>query len=83
MENNEMNYVEEETMEPEVESFETETEETGMATGVAMLIGAGLAFATTAIAKFGKKAITAYKAKRAAKEVDETVEDEAPEDSDE
>ena len=82
MENNEMNYVEEETMEPEVETFETETEETGMATGVAMLIGAGLAFATTAIAKFGKKAITAYKAKKETKEVDE-VEDEEPEASDE
>ena len=76
MENNEMNY--EEIMEPEVETLETETEETGMATGVAMLIGAGLAFATTAIAKFGKKAITAYKDRKAAKEVDETVEDEEP-----
>ena len=66
----EMNYVEE-TMEPEVETEEVETEETGMGTGVAMLIGAGLAFASTAIVKFGKKAYETYKAKKEAKETEE------------
>ena len=59
----EMNYVEE-TMEPEVETEEVETEETGMGTGVAMLIGAGLAFASTAVVKLGKKAVAAYKTKK-------------------
>ena len=66
----EMNYVEE-TMEPEEEIEEVETEESGMGTGVAMLIGAGLAFASTAIVKFGKKAYETYKAKKEAKETEE------------
>ena len=65
----EMNYVEE-TMEPEVETEEVETEESGMGTGVAMLIGAGLAFASTAIVKLGKKAYETFKAKKEAKETE-------------
>ena len=67
---NEMNYVEE-TMEPEEEIAEVETEESGMGTGVAMLIGAGLAFASTAIVKLGKKAYETFKAKKEAKETEE------------
>ena len=67
---NEMNYVEE-TMEPEVEIEEVETEESGMGTGVAMLIGAGLAFASTAIVKLGKKAYDTFKAKKEAEETEE------------
>lgn len=74
----EMNYVEE-TMEPEVETEEVETEETGMGTGVAMLIGAGLAFASTAIVKFGKKAYETYKAKKEAKETEEVEAEETEE----
>lgn len=77
---NEMNYVEE-TMEPEVETEEVETEETGMGTGVAMLIGAGLAFASTAIVKLGKKAYDTYKAKKEAEETEE-VETEETEETD-
>lgn len=61
MENEVMNY--DETME-EAEATETETEGSGMGTGVAMLIGAGLAFASTAAVKLGKKAIAAYKTKK-------------------
>ena len=67
---NEMNYVEE-TMEPEVEIEEVEIEESRMGTGVAMLIGAGLAFASTAIVKLGKKAYDTYKAKKEAEETEE------------
>lgn len=61
MENEVMNY--DETMD-EVEATEMETESSGMGTGVAMLIGAGLAFASTAAVKLGKKAIAAYKTKK-------------------
>lgn len=74
----EMNYVEE-IMEPEVETEEVETEETGMGTGVAMLIGAGLAFASTAIVKLGKKAYETYKAKKEAKETEEVEAEETEE----
>lgn len=49
----------------EVETTEVETEDSGMGTGMAMLIGAGLAFASTAAVKLGKKAIAAYKTKKA------------------
>lgn len=63
MENEVMNY--EETMdEVEANEGETEVEDSELSAGVAMLIGAGLAFATTAIVKLGKKAYAAYKAKK-------------------
>ena len=75
---NEMNYVEE-TMEPEVETEEVETEETGMGTGVAMLIGAGLAFASTAIVKLGKKAYDTFKTKKESKETEEIEAEETEE----
>lgn len=74
----EMNYVEE-TMEPEEEIEEVETEESGMGTGVAMLIGAGLAFASTAIVKLGKKVYDTYKAKKEAKETEEVEAEETEE----
>lgn len=48
----------------EVEATEVETEGSGMGTGVAMLIGAGLAFAATAVVKLGKKAFAAHKTKK-------------------
>lgn len=69
MENEVMNY--DETME-EVETNETETEGSEMGTGVAMLIGAGLAFASTAIVKLGKKAYAAYKTKKEQRKTDES-----------
>ena len=40
-------------------------EKTGVSTGVAMLIGAGLTFVVGAGVKLAKKAYTAYKAKKA------------------
>lgn len=71
MENEIMNY-EEEVMEPE--TFEMEPESSGMGTGVAMLIGAGLTAATVAVVKLGKKAFAAYKAKKELRQPDEVVE---------
>lgn len=56
----------------EVEATEVETESSGMGTGVAMLIGAGLAFASTAVVKLGKKAVAAYKTKKALKKSTES-----------
>lgn len=71
MENEIMNY-EEQVMEPEYEELvETETEESGIGTGLAMAIGAGLAIATTAAVKFGKKLWAGYKAKKEAQTVTE------------
>ena len=54
-----MNY--EEEMNPEVE---VESEDSGMSTGVAMMIGAGLAVAATAAIKLGKKIISKIKTKK-------------------
>ena len=51
-----VNYEEEEVMEPE---------ETGMSTGVAMLIGAGLTVAAAAAVKLGKKLVAKFRAKKA------------------
>lgn len=56
----------------EVEATEVETESSGMGTGMAMLIGAGLAFASTAVVKLGKKAVAAYKTKKALKKSTES-----------
>lgn len=64
MENIEM-INETEVMEPEFETVDCEVEETGNGnTALGMLIGAGLALATTAIVKFGKKAWAKHKAKK-------------------
>ena len=61
MENEIMNY-ENEVMEDEIEVVETEG--SGMSTGMAMLIGGGLALAATAVVNFAKKAWTNHKAKK-------------------
>lgn len=70
MENEVMNY--DEAMETEVENDVVETEDSGMSTGVAMLIGAGLTAASVAAVKLGKKIIARFKAR---KEDQETVEE--------
>lgn len=60
MENEIMNYEEIEAVDGEIEAGES----TGMSTGVAMLIGAGLTCAVGAAVKLVKKGIAAYKAKK-------------------
>lgn len=66
MENEEMmNY---EDMDSEVETAEVESEDSGIGTGAAMLIGAGLTIAVAAAVKFGKKVYAKIKAKKEAKE---------------
>lgn len=62
MENNEIMFDEIEVMDDVILE---EDDSTGMNTGVAMLIGAGLTLAIGAGVKFGKKAIEAIKIKRA------------------
>lgn len=62
MENEYMNY--EETMETEVETEEVETEKSGIGTGKALLIGAGLAAAAVAAVKFGKSMYAKIKVKK-------------------
>lgn len=69
MENEVMNY--EEVMVNEVENDEAETESSGMGTGAAMLLGAGLTLATGAMIKLGKKMFKAIKARKEAKNADE------------
>lgn len=68
MENEIMNY--EEVMDNEVECDEVETESSGMGTGAAVLLGAGLTLATAAVVKLGKKMFAAIKAKKEAEEED-------------
>lgn len=63
MENEIMNY-ENEVMDTEIDAVEMETERSGMSTGVAMLIGAGLTLATTAVVKLVKKGIAKHKANK-------------------
>lgn len=69
MENNEIMFDEIEVMDDVIVA----DEETGMSTGVAMLIGAGLTLAVGAGVKLGKKAVVAIKTKlaerKAAKDV--------------
>lgn len=69
MENEIMNHEENEIA--EVENDEVETNESGMSTGVAMLIGAGLTIATGGLIKLGKKLYTAYKAKKESKKTED------------
>ena len=69
MENEIMNYEENEIA--EVENDEVGLEDSGMSTGVAMLIGAGLAIATGGLIKLGKKLYMAYKAKKESKKAEE------------
>jgi hypothetical protein len=70
MENEIMNY-EEEVMENEVDVFETEHEETGIGTGLAILIGAGITAAGVAVVGLGKKLWAKHKAKKELRLVDE------------
>lgn len=69
MENEIMNYEENEIA--EIENDEVGLEDSGMSTGVAMLIGAGLAIATGGLIKLGKKLYMAYKAKKESKKAEE------------
>ena len=73
MENEIMNY--NEGMTEEVALAEVDTNTSGMSTGVAMLVGAGLTLATTAIFKLGTKLIKAYKAKKAKEAEEEDFEE--------
>lgn len=66
MENEIMNY--EEEMNPEVETYEMESENSGLSAGVAMLIGAGLTAASIAAVKLGKKLYAKIKAKKEAED---------------
>lgn len=70
MENEFMN-TEDEVMDTEISTVETESERPEMGTGVAMLIGAGLTLAVGAAVKLGKKAYAAYKAKKELRKPDE------------
>lgn len=70
MENNEiMNYENIEVMDDAVEAGEN----TGMGTGVAMLIGAGLTLAVGAGVKLAKKGIAALKAKKELRKPDKEI----------
>lgn len=69
MENNEiMNYEDNEVMDDVVAD-----EETGMATGVAMLIGAGLTLAVGAGVKLAKKGIAYIKTQKELKKPDKEI----------
>lgn len=68
MENEIMN---EEIMETEVNTCDVDCTESGMSTGLAMLIGAGLTAASVAAVKLGKKVFASIKAKKARKEAEE------------
>ena len=63
MENEIMNY-ENEVMENEVDICEMESEESGIGTGMAMLIGAGITAAGVAVVGLGKKLWAKHKAKK-------------------
>ena len=70
MENEIMNY-ENEVMENEVDIYEMESEKSGIGTGLAMLIGAGITAAGVAAVGLGKKFIAKRKAKKELRLVDE------------
>lgn len=65
MENEIMNYDETAIEEVENDNDEVEVKDSGISTGVAMLIGAGLTIATGGLIKLGKKLVNKYKAKKA------------------
>lgn len=65
MENEIMNYDETAIEEVENDNDEVEVKDSGMSTGVAMLIGAGLTIATGGLIKLGKKLVNKYKVKKA------------------
>ena len=70
MENEIMNY-ENEVMENEMDVYEVESEESGISTGLAMLIGAGITAAGVAVVGLGKKLWAKHKAKKELRLVDE------------
>lgn len=74
MENEIMNYDETAIEEVENDNDEVEVKDSGMSTGVAMLIGAGLTIATGGLIKLGKKLVNKYKAKKTEAEADEDYE---------
>lgn len=65
MENEIMNYDETAIEEVENDNDEVEVKDSGMSTGAAMLIGAGLTIAIGGLIKLGKKLVNKYKAKKA------------------
>lgn len=65
MENEIMNYDETAIEEVENDNDEVEVKDSGISTGVAMLIGAGLTIAIGGLIKLGKKLVNKYKAKKA------------------
>ena len=65
---------EEEVMDTEMDTIDMEPEDTGMSTGVAMLIGAGITLAVGAAVKLGKKGIDYIKAKKALRKPEEGFE---------
>lgn len=78
MEDTNMN--EEEVMDTEMDAIDMEPEDTGMSTGVAMLIGAGITLAVGAAVKLGKKGIDYIKAKKALRKPEEGSEVEVTDD---
>ena len=68
MENEIMNY-EDEAMDMDIETVETDC--SGISTGKAIAIGAGLAIVATAVVKLVKKAVAKHKAKKELHLVDE------------
>ena len=71
---------EEEVMDTEMDTIDMEPEGTGMSTGVAMLIGAGITLAVGAAVKLGKKGIDYIKAKKALRKPEEGSEVEVTDD---
>ena len=71
---------EEEVMDTEMGTIDMEPEDTGMSTGVAMLIGAGITLAVGAAVKLGKKGIDYIKAKKALRKPEEGSEVEVTDD---
>ena len=71
---------EEEVMDTEMDTIDMEPEDTGMSTGVAILIGAGITLAVGAAVKLGKKGINYIKAKKALRKPEEGSEVEVTDD---
>ena len=70
----------EEVMDTNMGTIDMESEDTGMSTGVAILIGAGITLAVGAAVKLGKKGINYIKAKKALRKPEEGSEIEVTDD---
>ena len=70
----------EEVMDTNMDHIDMEPEDTGMSTGVAILIGAGITLAVGAAVKLGKKGINYIKAKKALRKPEEGSEIEVTDD---